>query len=116
GVAGVGARGMALALFSSTSMPPNACPVFSPSPGTLSSTHKLGMYARPLRARLPDRFACSKGGAGKFRVRFGGLRHNGDVRAVASGPKRDCQPDAPARAGDEEGFFSQPRHGLFRVS
>ena len=46
-------------------------------------------------------------GAGKLRVRFGGLGQQHDVRAAPGRAERDRQPDAPACAGDDQGAVGE---------
>jgi hypothetical protein len=50
--------------------------------------------------------------AGQLRVRLGGLGGDHDVGAVSCAAQRDRLPDAPARAGDEDGSVLQVGHGL----
>ena len=55
-----------------------------------------------LAARLLDLVGGRIDRAGQFRIGFGRLGGNGDIRAVFCGAQRNREPDAAARAGDEQ--------------
>ena len=93
---------IAEALLTTMSMPPNVSAVRAMASFTAASSR----MSTASGSALPPAFSIARGRgvdrAFELRVRLGGLGGDRDVGAVARGAKRDGEPDAARRAGDEE--------------
>ncbi len=95
-------RLMALALLTQISMPPNSATVFSIAVHHLRLIPDVAQHRQRLAAGGADVVGRGVDGALQSRMRLGGLGGDRDIGAVARGAQRNRQPNAAARARDEQ--------------
>ncbi len=111
GVSSVPVRLMALALLTSTSMPPNVGRRLFDGRLNLLLEANVGNTGQRLAARFLKLFDRRVHGAFELGMRLGRLGGHDDIRPVAGRPQADGFANAPAGAGNKDGFSFETGHG-----